>query len=483
MDAQPLPPPGRPAVPRRPRPTAPPVAVEHELLDGRRRDRRCGADRPGPGGDRAARAYAAYARVRAGRTGRAEPAAARPTRRPWSAGSRADLAALRGRLRRGRRPPGGAPGRHPARGRRTPAARLAAVRRHAAPLRLDRPGRPPDDAPDGVDPGLPGLVARRGRAGAVAAAQPGRPVPGGGLRRRRRPGPRLATWLAVDPRRTAFDDRLLRGDDPVGGVRRLRRRRHRRSSTPGVDQHLTTLFPPVRPRGRYLEVRFPDVQDDDADRHAGDGARHPAVRRRPAARRPCDAGGRRSRGSAEHWDDAAHGTRRRRRPGPRARRADRRPCRRVVAGVTRPVRRRPAGRPAGRDRRQHRADGGHPGARRRGVGLRPRGPRRRRRSGAPRGPSGIRLAATAPRERPPLGRRADLVRRRSSGARSTWPPTSTSSCCGSTRRSTRATCTRRTCSTSSRPAAAGSPTGPPASGRCTRSSSPCGSRTCAPRPW
>ena len=27
---------------------------------------------------------------------------------------------------------------------------------------------------------------------------------------------------------------------------------------------MTTLFPPVRPRGRYLEVRFPDVQEDDA---------------------------------------------------------------------------------------------------------------------------------------------------------------------------------------------------------------------------
>ena len=39
------------------------------------------------------------------------------------------------------------------------------------------------------------------------------------------PGSRLATWLAVDPARTAFDGRLLRGDDPVCGVRRLRRRR------------------------------------------------------------------------------------------------------------------------------------------------------------------------------------------------------------------------------------------------------------------
>ena len=29
------------------------------------------------------------------------------------------------------------------------------------------------------------------------------------------PDSRLATWLAVDPDRTGFDDRLLRGDDPV----------------------------------------------------------------------------------------------------------------------------------------------------------------------------------------------------------------------------------------------------------------------------
>ena len=29
------------------------------------------------------------------------------------------------------------------------------------------------------------------------------------------PGSRLTTWLAVDPERTAFDDRLLHGDDPV----------------------------------------------------------------------------------------------------------------------------------------------------------------------------------------------------------------------------------------------------------------------------
>ena len=77
------------------------------------------------------------------------------------------------------------------------------------------------------------------------------------------PASRLATWLAVDPTRTAFDGRLLIGDDPVAayasfaaGAVAVRRRTD--------AAHLTTLFPPVRPRGRYLEVRFPDAQEDDA---------------------------------------------------------------------------------------------------------------------------------------------------------------------------------------------------------------------------
>ena len=77
------------------------------------------------------------------------------------------------------------------------------------------------------------------------------------------PRSRLATWLAVDPARTAFDDRLLHGDDPVAAYADFAA-----GATPFVDDgrgdHLTTLFPPVRPRGRYLEVRFLDVQDGDA---------------------------------------------------------------------------------------------------------------------------------------------------------------------------------------------------------------------------
>lgn len=76
--------------------------------------------------------------------------------------------------------------------------------------------------------------------------------------RSRGPRSRLATWLAVDPARTAFDDRLLRGDDPVAAYVDLARRATR--FVDGAADHLTTLFPPVRPRGSYLEVRFLDAQ-------------------------------------------------------------------------------------------------------------------------------------------------------------------------------------------------------------------------------
>ena len=74
------------------------------------------------------------------------------------------------------------------------------------------------------------------------------------------PSSRLATWLEVDPGRTAFDDRLLRCTDPVAAYADFARRATR-FTDPG--EHLSTLFPPVRPRGRYLEVRFLDVQPEE----------------------------------------------------------------------------------------------------------------------------------------------------------------------------------------------------------------------------
>jgi gamma-glutamylcysteine synthetase len=72
-------------------------------------------------------------------------------------------------------------------------------------------------------------------------------------------GSRLSTWLAVDPDRTAFDGRLLRGDCPLAAYADFARGA---TSFTGPDEHLSTLFPPVRPRGRYLEVRFLDVQPE-----------------------------------------------------------------------------------------------------------------------------------------------------------------------------------------------------------------------------
>jgi len=75
------------------------------------------------------------------------------------------------------------------------------------------------------------------------------------------PDGRLTTWLSVDPSRTAFDDRLLHGDDPVAAYVDFAAGA---TAFLGADEHLSTLFPPVRPRGRYLEVRFLDSQEVDA---------------------------------------------------------------------------------------------------------------------------------------------------------------------------------------------------------------------------
>jgi glutamate--cysteine ligase len=76
-----------------------------------------------------------------------------------------------------------------------------------------------------------------------------------------RPGGRLATWLEVDPDRTAFDGRLLEGD-PKTAYTRFAAGAVDFLGDPGA--FLSTLFPPVRPRGTYLEVRWPDAQPDAA---------------------------------------------------------------------------------------------------------------------------------------------------------------------------------------------------------------------------
>jgi gamma-glutamylcysteine synthetase len=76
------------------------------------------------------------------------------------------------------------------------------------------------------------------------------------------PEGRLTTWLLADPARTGFDDRLLRGD-PVTAYAEFAAGA-KVFVTGGPADHLTTLFPPVRPRGKYLEVRFLDAQQPTA---------------------------------------------------------------------------------------------------------------------------------------------------------------------------------------------------------------------------
>ncbi len=70
---------------------------------------------------------------------------------------------------------------------------------------------------------------------------------------------RLAAWLDLDPARTGFDDRLLQGD-PIAAYTEFAAGATV-FVTGGPADHLTTLFPPVRPRATYLEVRFLDAQE------------------------------------------------------------------------------------------------------------------------------------------------------------------------------------------------------------------------------
>ncbi|WP_405056105.1 glutamate-cysteine ligase family protein [Kribbella sp. NBC_01505] len=74
------------------------------------------------------------------------------------------------------------------------------------------------------------------------------------------PHGRLTTWLEADPARTGFDDRLLSGDDPVAAYTAFAAGATVFTSG-GPAEHLTTMFPPVRPRSTYLEVRFLDAQE------------------------------------------------------------------------------------------------------------------------------------------------------------------------------------------------------------------------------
>jgi glutamate--cysteine ligase len=76
------------------------------------------------------------------------------------------------------------------------------------------------------------------------------------------PGARTRIWTGVDPRRSGYDGRLLDLADPAGAYRAFAAAAPRLPIPETVDPayHLSTLFPPVRPRSGYLEVRYLDTQ-------------------------------------------------------------------------------------------------------------------------------------------------------------------------------------------------------------------------------
>jgi glutamate--cysteine ligase len=76
---------------------------------------------------------------------------------------------------------------------------------------------------------------------------------------------RTAIWRGVDLRRTGYDGRHFDPTDPVGAYTAFAAaaERLRIDATRDPDYHLSTLFPPVRPRGGYLELRFLDAQPVD----------------------------------------------------------------------------------------------------------------------------------------------------------------------------------------------------------------------------
>ena len=70
------------------------------------------------------------------------------------------------------------------------------------------------------------------------------------------PDGRLSTWLKVDPDRTGFDDRLVCiGDCPIPAYDSFAT--GATAFTDGPAEHLSTLFPPVRPRGDVPGGPFP----------------------------------------------------------------------------------------------------------------------------------------------------------------------------------------------------------------------------------
>ena len=78
---------------------------------------------------------------------------------------------------------------------------------------------------------------------------------------------RTRIWQGVDPARTGYDGRHLDVHDPIGAYAAFALAAERLPIPEAEDDgyHLNTLFPPVRPRGGYLELRFLDSQRPTAE--------------------------------------------------------------------------------------------------------------------------------------------------------------------------------------------------------------------------
>jgi glutamate--cysteine ligase len=78
---------------------------------------------------------------------------------------------------------------------------------------------------------------------------------------------RTRIWQGMDPARTAYDGRHLDVLDPIGAYEGFARAAERLPIPQADDDryHLNTLFPPVRPRGGYLELRYLDSQRPTAE--------------------------------------------------------------------------------------------------------------------------------------------------------------------------------------------------------------------------
>jgi glutamate--cysteine ligase len=78
---------------------------------------------------------------------------------------------------------------------------------------------------------------------------------------------RTRIWQGIDPARTGYDGRHLGVLDPLGAYEAFARAAERLPIAEADDDryHLNTLFPPVRPRGGYLELRYLDSQRPTAE--------------------------------------------------------------------------------------------------------------------------------------------------------------------------------------------------------------------------